>query len=637
MIGRLLSSGRRRSFEGLPRTLLYSLAAVFACGVVYANVVALPDALLIGILFVCGIYAFLFLTMGSHRDAPPVPTAFDWALCLSSVACGIYFFMIRDDLISRITLLHPLSSSQLFFGALLLFLTVEATRRTTGPGLTGIVLVFLAYNLWGHLLPSPLGHGYIDFGSFIDILMYTTDGVYGVPVQVAASYVFLFVMFGALLTRAGGADFMYQLAAALTGKSPGGPAKIAVVSSGLYGMISGSPTSDVATTGAVTIPIMKRLGYSARFAGGVEVAASTGGAAMPPIMGSAAFILAEYTGIDYRDVAVAALIPALLYYLGVYLQVHFRAVRRGFKGTDDYEPILETLKTGWVFFIPLAVITIALLAGYTPTFVAVFGTISLFVSSFFNKRTRMSWTGLIEGLGETTLRMLAVSGACAAAGLVIGGLTMTGLAMKASGIVLMAAEVNMLVLFLAGALITIILGLGMPTPSAYILAAVVVGPAFMSAGLPVLPANMFLLYFAMLSALTPPVAVAAFSASAIADEDAVKIALTAVKLAAAGFILPFLFLWNPAILGLGGSAFQIGLAVVCGIAAVTLIALAMEARLAWYVRILFFLVAIGLMGPNAIVSIGLLAGTILAAWGWRKRTGRLRFVTDDLRRSTTAE
>ena len=443
-------------------------------------------------------------------------------------------------------------------------------------------------------------------------------------------------LFGALLTRAGGADFMYQLAAALTGKSPGGPAKIAVVSSGLYGMISGSPTSDVATTGAVTIPIMKRLGYTARFAGGVEVAASTGGAAMPPIMGSAAFILAEYTGIDYRDVVVAALIPALLYYLGVYLQVHFRAVRRGFKGTDDYEPVLETLKTGWVFFIPLAAITIALLAGYTPTFVAVFGTISLFVSSFFNKRTRMNWAGLIEGLGETTLRMLAVSGACAAAGLVIGGLTITGLAMKASGIVLMAAEVNMLVLFLAGALITIILGLGMPTPSAYILAAVVVGPAFMAAGLPVLPANMFLLYFAMLSALTPPVAVAAFSASAIADEDAVKIALSAVKLAAVGFILPFLFLWNTAILGLDSSPFQVGLAVVCGVPAVTLIALAMEARLSWYVRIVFFLAAIGLMGPNAIVSIGLL-GTILVAWGWRKRTGRLRFVTDDLRRSTPAE
>ncbi|HUH39568.1 MAG TPA: TRAP transporter fused permease subunit [Castellaniella sp.] len=637
MLGALLSSGRRRTFQGLPRTLLFAAAAVFACGVVYANIVALPDALLVGILFVCGVYAFLFLSMGAHRHAKLTPTWLDWVLSGSSVACGIYFFMIRSDLVERITLLHPLSSYQLFFGALLLLLTIEATRRTTGPGLTSIVLVFLAYNLWGHLLPPPLGHGYIDFGSFIDILMYTTDGVYGVPIQVAASYVFLFVMFGALLTRAGGADFMYQLAAAMTGRSPGGPAKIAVISSGLYGMISGSPTSDVATTGAVTIPIMKRLGYSARFAGGVEVAASTGGAAMPPVMGSAAFILAEYTGIDYRNVVLAALIPAVLYYLGVYLQVHFRAVRRGFRGIDDVDPVLETLKTGWVFFIPLAVITIALLLGYTPTYVAVFGTISMFVSSLFNKRTRMSWNDMVEGLGETTLRMLAVSGACAAAGLVIGGLTMTGLAMKASGIVLMAAEVNMVFLFMAGAVITIILGLGMPTPSAYILAAVIVSPAFTAAGVPVLPANMFLLYFAMLSALTPPVAVAAFAASAIADEDAVKIALTAVKLAAIGFILPFLFVWNTAILGLDANVFQIALVIVGGVVSVWLISVAMEARIPWYLRVAFLVLAVGLLSPNMMVAIGLLVFTGLAGWAWRKKAGGMSFLRSDLQRSPSLD
>lgn len=624
MIGRLFDTGRRRHFDGAFRFWLFAASAVFAAGVVYANIFALPDALLIGILFVCGIYALLFLAVGASRHSPAMPSVVDWILSAASVACGIYFFMIRGYLANHITLLNPLGADQLFFGALLLCLTLEATRRTTGPGLTIVVLVFLAYNLYGHVLPPPFGHGYIDFGSFIDTLMYTTDGVFGVPIQVAASYVFLFVMFGALLSKAGGADFMFQLAAALTGKSPGGPAKIAVVSSGMYGMISGSPTSDVATTGAVTIPIMKRLGYSARFAGAVEVAASTGGAAMPPVMGSAAFILAEYTGIDYREVVVAALIPALLYYLAVYLQVHFRAVRQGLRGIDHADPILDTLKAGWVFVLPLGVIVWALLVGYTPTYVAVYATVALVIASFFTKRTRMTPRDVMEGLGETTLRMLPVAGACAAAGLVIGGLTMTGLAMKASNIVMLVAGSGTLPLLLFGAAITILLGMGMPTPSAYILGAVLVGPAFAAADLSVLPANMFLLYYALLSALTPPIAVAAFAAAAIADEDAMKIAVTSVKLAAFGFLVPFFFVWNEALLW-QGPGMNIAIAALGGIVAVVLLSLALESEMPLWLRLLGFIAAGAAMAPYLELSIPVIAcAGVLGAMWWK--TGTLPLV-----------
>lgn len=617
MIKSILSSGRRRSFTGKPYVILTLVAAIFACWVTYINVVAIPDSLLIGILFVCGIYSFLFLSLGSNAEAPPTPTICDWILAILSIICGVYFFLMKSDLVTRITLLEPLSNSQLWFGTILLLLTVEATRRTTGPGLTTIVLLFLAYNLWGHNLPPPFGHGYIDFNSFIDVLMYTTDGVFGVPIQVTASYVFLFVMFGAFLTRAGGADFMFQLASALTGKSPGGPAKIAVISAGMYGTISGSPTSDVATTGAVNIPIMKRLGYSARFAGAVEVAASTGGAALPPVMGSAAFILAEYSGIDYRTVALSALIPALLYYLGVYLQVHFRAVRQGMKGVDSVQPVLETLKTGWVFVVPIFVICASLLLGYTPTYVAVLGSLSLLITSFFNASTRLTGWSLIEALGETSLRILPVAGACAAAGLVIGGLTMTGLAMKGAGLILLVAGSGIFLILLVGALITIVLGLGMPTPSAYILAAMVVSPAFIAAGLPVLSSNMFLLYFALLSALTPPVAVAAFAASAIADEDAMKISISAVRLGALGFILPFLFVWNESLL-FQGNALEIAIAALGGILATFLIAYAIELQSAWYVRVALFIIGILTVSPNFVISVPLIA-IILGAWIWRTK------------------
>ena len=623
-IGRFLGTGRRRSFNGAARTALFSAAAVVALGVVYGNIFALPDALLIGILFVCGIFALLFLTVGATRDCSERPSILDWLLSAASLACGIYFYMIRSDLVNHITLLNPLSPYMLFFGTALLLLTVEATRRTTGLGLTVVVLVFMAYNLWGHLIPPPLGHGYIDFGSFIDTLMFTTDGVFGVPIQVAASYVFLFVMFGSLLSHTGGADFMFQLAAALTGKSPGGPAKIAVVSSGMYGMISGSPTSDVATTGSVTIPMMKRLGYTPRFAGAVEVAASTGGAALPPVMGSAAFILAEYTGIDYRNIVLAAIIPAVLYYLGVYLQVHFRAVRQGLRGVDEVDPVLETLKTGWVFIVPLIVIMIALLLGYTPTYVAVYGTIALVVASFFTRKTRMTPTKMLEGLGETTLRMLPVVGACAAAGLVIGGLTMTGLALKTSSLVLLVAGSGSIMLLLVGAGITIILGLGMPTPSAYILAAVLVGPAFAASGLPVLSSNMFLLYFALLSALTPPVAVAAFTASAIADEDAMKIATTSVKLASVGFIIPFFFVWNEALLA-QGSGLQITVAALGGIVAVTLLALAVEVKMNAVVRIVCLALGAAALSPYLWLAIPIIVLALIAGLWW-KRKGGLPFI-----------
>ncbi|NMG41925.1 TRAP transporter fused permease subunit [Chelativorans sp. ZYF759] len=623
MIGNILGTGRRRSFDGRPRLTLYALSAIFALGVVYANIFALPDALLIGILFICGIYTLLFLTVGATMTSPDKPTIFDIVLSVSSIACGVFFYSIRGDLANHITLLYQLSADKLIFGSILLLLTIEATRRTTGPGLTVVVLIFLAYNLFGHHLPPPLGHGYIDFGSFIDTLMYTTDGVFGVPVQVAGSYVFLFVMFGCLLTHAGGAEFMFKLSAALTGRSPGGPAKIAVVSSGMYGTISGSPTSDVATTGSVTIPIMKRLGYPPRFAGAVEIAASTGGSALPPVMGSAAFILAEYTGISYRNVILAALIPAVLFYLSIFLQVHFRAVRLGMAGMDTEDSALDALRTGWVFVVPVIIIIVALLAGYTPTYVAMFATLSLVGASYLTRATRMTPRRMLEGLGETTLRMLPVAGACAAAGLVIGGLTMTGLALKASSIVLLFAGSSEFLLLVLGAIIAIIVGLGMPTPAAYILSAVLIGPAFAAAGFSLLSSNMFLLFYAILSALTPPVAVAAFAAAAIAEEDAMKIAVTAVKLAAVGFILPFFFVWNEALLA-NGTWLEVGVAAIGGLAAVTLLALVIESDMSWPMRAVCLAAATAMLSPYLAVAIPMLM-IVLAIGIWWKRTGGLPF------------
>lgn len=607
MIGSLVATGRRRKLAASLQTGLIVVAAVFASWVIYANLFTISDPLILGILFVCGIYTIMFVAIGATSSATDHVPVYDWAASLLSLACGVYFYVNAGAIADRISLLHPFTPAQLFFGSALLLLTLEATRRTTGMGLTGVVILFLVYNLFGYLLPPPFGHGVSQFSYLLDILVFTTDGVFGVPIQVVASYVFLFVMFGTFLSKAGGGEFFFNLAALVTGRTRGGPAKIAVLSSGLYGTMSGSPTSDVVATGSITIPVMKRLGYSPRFAGAVEVAASTGGSAMPPIMGSAAFILAEYTGVAYQQVVLAALVPALLYYLGVFMQVHFRAVNYDLRPSDDEIPSAkETFRVGWVFLIPIFGIVAALVVGYSPTFVAGIGVIGAVAAAMLLKATRLSAWQIVEGLGETTLRILPVAGACAAAGLVIGGLSMTGLGMKAANVILTISNEQPLVTLLIAAVVTIVLGLGMPTPSAYILAAVLVGPALAELGYPVLQSHMFLLYFAILSALTPPIAVAALAAAAIADEDPFKIAFSAVRLAAVGFILPFAFVWNPGLL-LQADLLTNAVAIVGGALGAIAIALSIEGAIGTslrkFERLLLTVAAAMAVMPNVVVAL----------------------------------
>jgi TRAP transporter 4TM/12TM fusion protein len=322
------------------------------------------------------------------------------------------------------------------------------------------------------------------------------------------------------------------------------------VSSGLYGMVSGSPTADVVTTGSVTIPAMKRLGYSPAVAGAVETAASTGGSIMPPVMGSAAFLMAEYTGIEYRAIAIAALLPALLYYVCIYAQVHFRAVRLGLPGLEakDIPPFWASLASGSLFFVPLTVLTAALLYGYTPTMVALFGAGSVLVVSWLRRDTRVGPVKLWNALAETSFRMVPVAGATAAAGLVIAGITMTGLAPKFAHVVYAITSDNQLLGLAVGAALTLVLGCGMPTPAAYILAAVLMGPLMAKLQIDLLAGQLFLLYFAVMSAVTPPVAVAAYAAASIAEDNPLVIAFHAVKFSLAAFVVPFVFVFGPELL-----------------------------------------------------------------------------------------
>lgn len=546
--------GVRRRPVGALAWIILPFSIVLGGWVIYAALFAIVDPLAHSVIFVCGMLALLFLVCGASPTSNPTwPHWTDYLFSLAALASGIYFFLHMKEIATRISLLDELSSADVFFGSIVFGLTLEATRRAAGIGLLAVALLFVAYNLAGQHLGGVLGHGGISYLHFLDVMMFTTEGVFGVAVRVAATYAFLFVFFGVVLERAGGANFFFNVAAVLAGRRVGGPAKIAVISSGAYGMISGSPTADVVTTGTVTIPIMKRLGYSGVAAGAIEVVASSGGSVVPPVMGSAAFIMAEYTGLAYRDIAIAALLPAILYYVGLFAQVHFCSLRLGLTGLpEDQIPTLkDTLKKGGLFLVPLAVLVVSLLLGYSPTSVAVWGAISVIAVAALRKDTRLGPWAILRCLADTTMMMVTITAACAAAGLVVGGVSMTGLAPKFTHLLDMLSGGEPLVAMMAIAGLVLLLGMGMPTPNVYILSAVLVGPTLVQLGIDKMAGNLFLIFFAALSAMTPPVAVAAFAAAPIAQANPLQIAVTAVRFCIAGFIIPFVFVFSPSLLMVG--------------------------------------------------------------------------------------
>ena len=581
-----IDTGASRDLVGWQGLLIKYVAAFIAMTVVYANTVSSHGILILTVIFLSQMLSLTFLavTATSKTENKNRIGAIDGLLAILSLVCGVYFLIHAESIETRVALFDPLATWHIIIGIFLVFVTLEAMRRTVGLGLTTIVIIFISYNLFGHLLPGVMGHGRISINHFLDISLYTTDGLFGIPIRVAGSYVFLFVMFGTILSKTGGSEFFFQLAAWLSGRQPGGQAKVAVVGSGVYGMISGSPTSDVVTTGSITIPMMIRTGFKPAIAAAVEVASSAGGSLMPPVMGSAAFIMAEYTGIPYREIIIAAVIPVFLYYLAIFMQVDLRARRLGLKGIDkkDITPITQTLKAGGLFVVPLAAVTWGLLSGYTPTYAGIFGVLATIAVAIFYNIRNVDWsTGTLnvtkrlfnvsfDMLSETSLRMVGVAGACAAAGLVIGTISMTGLAGKFSSLIIILAGQNEFITLVFAGLLTIILGLGMPTPSAYILAAVLIGPRLAELSFSTMGIHLFLIYFAVLSALTPPVAVAAYAASAIAKENPLKIAAYATRIAVVAFILPFVFVYSPGLL-MQGLWYEIaGMTVIVSLAIIAL-------------------------------------------------------------------
>ena len=619
----------RRPAGPLGHVFTFFAAATMAV-LIYANFVIYVQPWTMAALFMGAMYVLIFLLVpAGPRSDPERPTLADWILAAASFVVLAYFAIHATRLIERIPDLDDLTFWDTWIGLLFAALSVEVTRRTAGLGMTVLVVACLLYNFLGHLLTGVMGHNYIGTDAFLETNVYSVFGINGTVARVAATYAAIYVLFGVLLTHSGAGEFFYQLAASLTGRAAGGPAKVAVISSGLYGTVSGNSVADVVTTGSVTIPMMKRIGYSAPMAAGIETAASAGGSLMPPVMGAAAFVMVEYTDIPYGEIALAALMPALLYYLSVFMQVHFRAKRDGMGGMQASEipSFLAALRQGWPHLASLAVLIGCLSLGYTAIYAAVLASATVVVVAAFRKSTRMGPVALYNALAEAIFRLVIITGTCAAAGLILGGLTMTGLAQKASFLIDLVSGDNLFVTLLMAAVITTILGLGLPTVSSYILAAVLVGPVMANLGIPVLVGHMFLLYYAVMSSISPPVAVAASAAASIADCNPNVAAGISMRLAFVAFVVPFGFVYAPELLLLGAPV-DIVLNITSAAIGITLMAAAFEgflfSHLTTWMRWLVAAAGLFLMVP--IDNLLTLAGLAVAALvgGFWYASGRSR-------------
>ena len=537
---------------------------------------------------------------GDEREGGPgwVHSVISALLILGVVASAAYMVTQNEALVRRAGSPTVLD---LAGGLLTLVVVLELARRTTGWGLVAVALLALVYAVSGPFLPGILAHRGYGFARLMEHLYLSTEGVWGVPLGVSADFVYLFVLFGALLDMAGGGALLIGLADRIAGRSQGGAAKTAAVASAFMGSLSGSAVANVVTTGTFTIPLMRRTGFKPFFAGAIEAAASTGGQLMPPVMGAGAFILATWTNIPYTRVAVAAIIPALLYYAALLAAIHFRAGRMGLKGggLKDKEPILPRLH----LLLPLAFIVLLLALGRSPMRAAFWGVVTALGVSFLSRKTRPGPGRIEKALLAAGAGAVQVAAACAAAGVVVGVASLTGIGLRMSELIITVSQGNLFLALLLTALGSIVLGMGLPTTAAYVVLAALGAPALIQLGVPMLAAHLFIFYFGCISNVTPPVSLAAYAASGIAGAPPLKTAWTAMLLASAGFLVPFMFVYAPPLL-MQGSILEIAVVAATGIAGVTALAAAtmgfMHRDLAGWERILLATAACALIFPGLV-------------------------------------
>lgn len=537
-----------RRLEGWQNKLVIFIAIAFSVFQLYTSIFGMLPAQKQRNIHLCFVFVLAYLMYpGTSKGNKKKFGVIDIIFAVLGAAATLYSVVNYEPLIRRAGMQTQVD---IVFGVIGVILVLEAARRVVGTPIVVVASVFFLYCFAGPYLPGFLNHRGYSFTRVISHMWFTTEGIIGTPLGVSSTFVFLFILFGSFLNETGIGEFFIDIANAIAGWARGGPAKVSVISSALMGTVSGSSVANTVGTGSFTIPLMKRLGYHAEFAGAVEAAASTGGQIMPPIMGAAAFLMAEFAGVPYKQVAAAAIIPAVLYFTGIWLSVDFEAKKLGLSGMSKE----ELPKPGKVFkekghlVLPLIGIIYFLVSGATPLRAALAGIVLSVVAAALKKDTRLSVKQILGCLESGAKGALSVGAACACAGIIVGSVTLTGLGLKLGNGLVELAGGSLLLTMVFTMISCIILGMGIPTTANYVITSTVAAPALMQLGVPTLAAHMFCFYFGIVADITPPVALAAYAGSGISGGDPLKTGFQAVRLAIAAFLIPYLFVYNPVML-----------------------------------------------------------------------------------------
>lgn len=603
IIKKLDKESTTRTFSGPMKKIFFFMCILVSVYHLYTATFGPPLTLIHRSIHVAMMLILTFLMYPMCKKSSfTKPSILDWGLALLSLAAPIYISMDYQGFVERA---GNANQMDMIMATLLVALVLEASRRVSGNVLSVLSLVFIAYGLFGRSMPGMFMHRGYDWTSLSNHFFANTEGIYGTSVNVAASYIFLFILFGAVMSKSGMGQLFNDLALALAGHTKGGPAKVSVIASGFLGSINGSAVANVVTTGAFTIPLMKKTGYSKEFAGAVESAASVGGQLLPPIMGAAAFIMAEMLGVKYSNIIVWAAIPALLYYLGIIIQVQLRADKDGLVGLpkDQLPDLKAVLNSRGHLLLPVFFLLYMLFfSGTTVVYSAVLTIVVTIVVAQLKKDTRMSMQDLIDSLANGAKQTVSVAVACACVGVIIGVCSKTGFGLTMANTIIALGGTSILFTLVFTMITCMILGMGLPSIPAYIITAAIAAPALAKLGIAPAAAHMFSFYYAMFANLTPPVALASFAAAGLSGGDPMKTGVASVKLAIAGFIVPFMFVFSPQLMLINTSFVEGAWTAITACIGVFMLAVAVEgffmAQVAMWLRAIILVGALGLMQPG---------------------------------------
>lgn len=625
----------KREMSGLWGYIINGICILFAAFQLYTATFGILDAHLQRAIHLAFGFLLIFLLYPTRQSwSKTKMNPIDVIFAIVGACSALYIVVNYGELVLRAGMNTETDFIVGLIGTILVF---EAARRVVGWPMIIVAFVFLLYAFFGPYVPGIMAHRGVGLEEMFDHLFFTTEGIFGTPMGVSSTFIYLFILFGAYLEATGLGKFFIDLANAIAGWAAGGPAKVAVLSSGLMGTVSGSSVGNVAGTGSFTIPMMKKLGYRPAFAGAVEAAASTGGQLMPPVMGAAAFLMAEFVGVPYFDVVKAAVIPAMLYYIGVWLGVHYEAKKFGLKGTprDQLPKFKDLFLEKGHLAIPLIVIIYLLVSGYTPMRAALAAIALSIICACLRKSTRISFKQIIQGLIDGSKGVLGVLIACATAGIIIGVVTKTGVGLKVATALLDLAGGKLLPAMFFTMITSLILGMGVPTTANYVITSTIAAPALIQMQVPVLAAHMFAFYFGIVADVTPPVALAAYAGAGIAGANPMRCGVIAAKLAIAAFIVPYIFVLAPELLMINATAFTITYSALTAIIGMWGVSMSMigfcQNLLNTAQRAAFLIGGVCMIIPGTITD-GVGIALIIATFFWQKANKRKGSIeqTEDL-------